>query len=176
MKATRISIDNAKKNKLFYFVANVVILRDSDMRCLILKRDEREKVHPGKFAVPGGKLEWKDLDINNPTRYNGDVIDFQNSIEKLLERETKEEANIKIYPRLEYINSVAFIRPDMVPVVLVKFAARYKSGQVIPEKGGFTDYAWVNTEEIRKYDCIEGIHQEIEKTIEIFSHKNTVNI
>ena len=68
MKAKKISVDNAKKNKLFYFVANVVIYREADGRCLILKRDEREKVQPGKYAVPGGKLEWADLDMNNPTR------------------------------------------------------------------------------------------------------------
>ncbi len=60
MLAKKISLDKAKQNKLFYFVANVVIYRESDKRCLILKRDKREKVHPGKYAVPGGKLEWED--------------------------------------------------------------------------------------------------------------------
>ena len=60
MPASKISIENAKKDKLFYFVANVVVYRESDGRCLILKRSEREKVHPGKYAIPGGKLEWED--------------------------------------------------------------------------------------------------------------------
>jgi len=57
MKALKISLDNAKKDKLFYFVANVIIYRDSDKKCLILKRSETEKVHPNKYCVPGGKLE-----------------------------------------------------------------------------------------------------------------------
>ena len=65
MRAKRISLKDAKQDKLFYFVANVVIYREKDGRCLILKRDEREKVHPGKYAVPGGKLEWEDLDLKN---------------------------------------------------------------------------------------------------------------
>ncbi len=82
MKAKKISLENAKQDKLFYFVANVIIYRNSDKRCLILKRDMREKVHPGKYAVPGGKLEWKDLDINNPTRENGDVLDFEKNNKK----------------------------------------------------------------------------------------------
>ena len=56
MPANKISLQNAKKDKLFYFVANVVIYRENDGKCLILKRSEREKVHPGKYAVPGGKL------------------------------------------------------------------------------------------------------------------------
>src|SRR5271157_1957698 len=130
MVAGKISLDNAKKDKLFYFVANVVVYRESDGRCLILKRSKREKVHPEKYAVPGGKLEWRDLDINNPTRLNGDVLDYQDAVEKLLKREVLEEAGIEIEPGISYINSVAFIRPDEVPVVLVKFAGRYRSGEV----------------------------------------------
>jgi len=172
MPVSKISIDNAKKDKLFYFVVNVVVYRESDGRCLILKRDEREKVHPGKYAVPGGKLEWRDLDINNPTRLNGDVLDFENAVEDLLKREVLEEAGIEIQDYLTYINSVAFVRPDETPVVLVKFAAKYKSGDVKPEKGAFTDHAWVNAEEIKKYDCILGIKEEIHKTIQIFSTRS----
>ncbi len=68
MVASSISLDQAKHDKLFYVVANVVVYRDSDKRCLILKRDPREKAHPNKYAVPGGKLEWKDFDLQKPTR------------------------------------------------------------------------------------------------------------
>ena len=163
MPAKKISIDNAKKEKLFYFVANVVVYREEDGRCLILKRDEREKAHPGKYAVPGGKLEWKDLPIEKPTRINGDILDYEDSVEKLLKREVLEEAGIEIENEFTYINSVAFIRADEIPVILVKFAAKYKSGEVIPERGGFTDYSWVNEEEVKNYDCIEGIKEEVKK-------------
>lgn len=169
MPAEKISINQAKQDKLFYFVANVVVYRESDKRCLILKRDHREKVHPGKFAVPGGKLEWKDLDLNNPTRMNGDVFDFENAVEDLLKREAFEEAGIEIEDTLTYINSVAFVRPDGIPVVLVKLAAKYKSGEIKLEKGAFTDFAWVNQEEVKNYDCIKGIPEEMVKTIKLFS-------
>jgi len=169
MPAKKISLDNAKKDKLFYFVANVVVYRDSDKRCLILKRDPREKVHPNKYAVPGGKLEWADLDITKPTRMNGEVIDFENAVEFLLSREVKEEAGIEIEDNLQYLNSVAFVRPDETPAVLVKFAAKYKSGTVTPEKGAFVDHAWVNAEEVKSYDCIESIKDEVEKTIQLFN-------
>ncbi len=128
----------------------------------------REKVHPGKYAVPGGKLEWSNLDIKNPTRINGDVLDFENAVEKLLQREVKEEAGIEIQEKLSYINSVAFVRPDGIPVVLVKFAAQYKYGEIKLEKGAFTDYAWVDQKEIEKYDCIKGIIDEVKETIELF--------
>ncbi len=169
MKAEKISIDNAKPDKLFYFVANVVVYRPEDGRCLILKRDEREKVHPGKYAVPGGKLEWNDMDITKPTRMNGDVIDFEHAVENLLRREVCEEAGIEIGPELAYINSVAFVRPDETPVILVKFAAKYTSGDVILEEGAFTDHAWVNAEEVKQYNCIDGIREEVAKTIALFT-------
>ncbi|MFA6285518.1 MAG: NUDIX hydrolase [Parcubacteria group bacterium] len=170
MPASKISTENAKKDKLFYFVANVVVFRESDGRCLILKRSEREKVHPGKYAMPGGKLEWKDLDIANPTRMNGDVIDFENAVEDLVARETRQEADIEIEKKLYYINSVAFVRPDGIPVILVKFAAKYKSGDVNPNPHDFSDFAWVNEEELKNYDYIKGIDEEIRKTINIFKN------
>lgn len=169
MPADKISLQKAKPDKLFYFVANVVIYRESDSRCLILKRSDQEKVHPGKYVVPGGKLEWADLPIASPTKLNGDVLDYDTAIEELLNREVLEEAGIKIKPGLEYVNSAAFIRPDGIPVVLVKFAAKYLSGEVVPEKNSFTDYIWVNDEEVKKYPCILGIPEEIAKTIKIFS-------
>jgi len=168
MPAEKISLKNAKENKLFYFVANVVVYRESDGRCLILKRSEREKVHPGKWAVPGGKLEWEQFDLRKPTRVNGDVLDFESAVEELLAREVKEEAGIDIERELKYINSVAFVRPDEIPVILVKFAAKYKSGEVSLEKDSFTDYAWVSEEEIKNDDCILGIQEEVEIAVSLF--------
>ncbi len=169
MPATKISIDNAKKDKLFYFVANVVVYRESDKKCLILKRHEREIVHPGRFGVPGGKLEWANLDLNNPSRINGDVLDYEGAVENLLKREVFEEAGIEIENKLYYLNSVAFVRPDETPVVLVKFAAKYKSGDITLEEGGFTDYAWVDANEVEGYSCIDGIHEEVKQAILLFA-------
>ncbi len=169
MSASKISIENAKTDKLFYFVANVVVYRESDGRCLILKRHNREKVHPNKYAVPGGKMEWADLDMSKTTRMNGEVFDFENAVEKLLAREVFEESGIEIEADFKYINSVAFIRPDETPVVMIKLAAKYKSGDVVLEEGAFTDHAWVNGEEVSEYDCIDGIQEEIKKTISLFS-------
>ncbi|MCR4328742.1 MAG: NUDIX domain-containing protein [Patescibacteria group bacterium] len=171
MPADKISIEYAKLEKLFYFVANVVVYRESDARCLVLKRSKEEKVHPGRYCVPGGKLEWKDLAISKPTRINGDVLDFEDVVEGLLRREVREEAGIEIELPLLYINNTAFVRPDGTPSILIKFAARYKSGEVKMEQGSFTDYAWVNAEEIKRYPCIDGIPEEVAVTIKLFSSK-----
>jgi len=161
----KISLENAKHNKLFYFVANVVVYKDG--KCLVMKRSEREKAHPGKYGVCGGKLEWDDL--HTPTRMNGEVIDFENAVEDLLKREAKEEAGIEVSDDFHYINSVAFIRPDGTPVILVKFTAEYKSGDIVLEKGAFTDYKWVDKEEVKELDCIKGVVEEVEHAINLFN-------
>jgi 8-oxo-dGTP pyrophosphatase MutT (NUDIX family) len=174
--ASKISLDSAKQNKLFYVVANVVVFRKSDKRCLLLKRSEKETAHPGKFGVIGGKLEWEDLDINHPSRINGDVLDFQDAIERLLEREVMEEAGISIQLPLSYINSVAYIRPDGVPSILIKFAAYYKSGEIRLEKGSFSEYIWANSQEASGLPCIEGISDEISRTAVLLSKTNPPNL
>ena len=140
-------------------------------RCLLLQRDQREAVHPGKWGCPGGKLEWKDLDIEHPTRRNGDVLDYEDALEKLCKREAFEEAGVEIEGPFKYINSNVFIRPDGIPVVLVKFAAQYKSGDIKLEEGAFIDFAWVNEEEVKNYPCIMGIEEEVSTTIKAFSEK-----
>ncbi len=167
MPADSISTGRAKPDKLFYFVANVVVVKDGE--CLILQRSDEEKVHPGRWCVPGGKLEWKDLPLDNPTRVNGDVLDFQDAVEDLLARETREEAGIEIdTDDMRYLNSVAFVRPDGIPVVLVKFAARYSSGTVRYEKGAFQGAAWVDAKTVKDYPCIDGIPEEIENALDLF--------
>jgi len=168
MKASKISLEKAKQDKLFYFVANVVVYREEDKKCLILKRHEREIAHPGRYGVIGGKLEWKDMPIKKPDHMNGDVFDYNDMIEKLLIREAKEEAGIEIHSDLKYINSKTFIRPDEVPVVLVKFAARYKGGDIVLEEEAFTDYAWVDENEVKNYECIDGIVEEVLISINIW--------
>lgn len=170
MPAKAISIEDAKHNKLFYVVANVVIYRESDGRCLLLKRHEREKAHPGMYATPGGKLEWANLDLNNPTRMNGDIYDFEGAIEDLLMRETQEEAGILIDKKtIHYLESIAFVRPDGIPVVLLKYAAKYLSGDVALEEHSFTDYVWVTHEEVRDYPVLKGIDREVKNTITHFN-------
>ena len=173
--AEAVSVAAAKEDKLFYFVANVVVYREADGRCLLLKRSETEKVHPGVFAAVGGKLEWKDLPVANPTRRNGDVLDYENAVEDLLAREVREEAGISIDRQLTYINSVAFIRPDGIPVILVKFAARYAAGEVKLEAGAFTDYEWVNGEEVDGLACIKGIPDEVRAAIAAYAKQPAVS-
>ncbi len=162
-----ISLDQAKQNKLFYFVATGVIYNPKLKKCLILKRSSSEKAHPGLWGVVGGKLEWEDLKQNPVTRKNHDVLDWEDLIEKLLKREAKEESGIEV-GGLRYLDNVVFLRPDNIPVVCIKFAVKFKKGKVkiAPE---FEDFAWVNDKEAGKFNLIDGIDKEIAATIKLFS-------
>jgi 8-oxo-dGTP pyrophosphatase MutT (NUDIX family) len=169
MPAEKISLDEAKPEKLFYFVVNVVPVRKSDGRALILKRSEREIAHGGRYGVVGGKLEHADLDLTKPTRVNGDILDFEDAIPNLAKREAHEEAGINIGTELKYINQVTFLRPDGVPVVLLKFAAEYIGGKIKLEENSFSDFAWVNAEEVKNYPTIDGIAGEVAAAISLFA-------
>lgn len=161
----KISISQAKKNKLFYFVATTTIYRKKDRRCLILKRSKKEIVQPRRWCVPGGKLEYNDL--KNLAYTKDDNVAYRNNIiEELVRREAKEECGL-IIDKIIYLNDIVFVRPDHVPVVCIKFASIYKSGKVkiAPE---FDDYAWVNNSEIKNYDVISNVIDEVRKTIKLF--------
>lgn len=162
----QISIEKAKSNKLFYFVVTGTIYHPEKKKCLILQRSVKEITHPGLWGVVGGKLEWQDLEDNPPTRQNFDVTDWEGLVEKLLVREAKEEASLKIGD-FKYLDSVVFIRPDKVPAVCIKLAAKYLSGQVkiAPE---FDSFAWVDSQEVKSYQTIQGIDKEVAKTISLY--------
>ena len=112
------------------------------------------------------------MDLNNPDRVHGEVLDYIDVVEDLLRRETKEEAGIELGNNFKYLKSMSFMRPDGIPVVMVKLAADYAGGDVALEEDSFTDYAWVNTQEVNKYDCLLGIDEEVAMTIQLFEQKS----
>lgn len=170
MPAEKVDIEIAKKEKLFYVVANVVPIRKDDGKALILKRSESEKVYPGKWAVIGGKMEHGDFDLKTPTRIENNVLVYEDPLLRLLTREAREEAGIKIEEPLMFIDNKLIIRPDGIPVNLMSFAARYAGGEIALEIGSFTEFAWVDGDEIDNYDCIEGVKQEVKKALSIFAY------
>lgn len=169
MRAQRISIDHAKPNKLFYVVAMVVPYRESDGRCLLLKRSENTAVHPGLFCVPGGKLEWQDLDLNHPTNIKGDVPNFDHVLQQLVRREAREEAGIELDTTFHCIDNGAFVRPDETPVVLIVFAAKCVHENVQLEEGAFTDFTWATPNEARQLPCIEGTAELMDQASRVFA-------
>jgi 8-oxo-dGTP diphosphatase len=141
-------------NKLHYVAVTGIIFKDG--KYLITKRSNKEKVFPGLWTVPGGRLEQEDY-INNP-KDTGDA--WYNILEKVLEREVKEETGINI-KNPSYLLSLAFVRPDNIPVTVNSFFCDYDSGEV-KLSDEIADYKWVSVEELKDYPLISGIREEIE--------------
>ena len=51
---------------------------------------------------------------------------------------------------------------------MLQFGADYAGGEIVLEEGAFTDSAWVDAAEVMNYDCIDGIQEEVSRTISLF--------
>lgn len=140
--------------KAHYIVVTGIIVKNG--KFLITKRASTEKAFPNKWTVPGGKLELDDY-----AKRPKDTSDhWYNVFEDVLKREVKEEVGL-IPKNIRYLTSIAYIRSDNIPTIIVSLFADCEEGEVklCPE---LTDYAWVDIDEAKNYDLIEGIYEELE--------------
>ena len=141
------------EDKAHYLAITVIIVKDG--KYLITKRADWEKNMPGKWTVPGGKLEKSDY-INTPKDTSEH---WYNIFEKVAKREVKEEVNLDIN-HIGYVTSLAFIGNKNIPFIVVSLYADWAGGEVKLEDS-MTEFAWISADEVSKYDLIEGIDEEI---------------
>ncbi|HEX4104359.1 MAG TPA: NUDIX domain-containing protein [Candidatus Paceibacterota bacterium] len=149
--------------RVHFVVATALVVRDG--KFLITKRSTSEKVFPGKWTSPGGKVtreDYESLPWSAPSHPQ-----WYNVMELALRREVREETGLEI-EKPNYLTDLVFIRPDGYPVVTFSYWARYKRGEV-KLNHEMTDFAWVTAEEAKKYDLIDGILNEIITVDEILS-------
>lgn len=137
-------------------VVTSLVYRESDDTYLILKRSEKLPVYPGMWTVPGGGLERKDYFERPQTSPDG----WDNVLEVALLREIREEAGITV-KNVRYRGNTVFIRPDMVPVIVLRHYAQYASGDVVLDPADATDYRWIRPYELSQYDLIGNIPADI---------------
>ncbi|HAJ44406.1 MAG: NUDIX hydrolase [Candidatus Azambacteria bacterium GW2011_GWE1_42_9] len=126
-----------------------------DGKFLLLQRSFNKKAFPGKWTVPGGGLSTDDY-INTPKTTSDH---WYYALENSLRREIKEEAGIEV-GKMSYCCDITFIRPDGVPVIVLSFYAPYQNGEIKLDNESI-NYAWATFEELKNYDLIEGISDEI---------------
>lgn len=130
-----------------------IVIKDG--KYLITRRVMSKKRFPGKWTVPGGKLEMSDY-ANLPK----DTEDcWYNVIERVVRREVKEEVGLEVKD-IEYVTSLATIDKEGTPVLIISCMAEWKSGEVVLQESETDEYAWVTTEEAKNYDLIGGIDEE----------------
>ena len=144
------------KNQAHYVTATVILVRDG--KYLIAKRADWEKAFPGKWTVPGGKLEVLDYAL----REKDTSAHWYNVLDDLAKREVLEEVGLEI-KNIGYVTSLVYIRSDKIPSLIVSlWAEPVSENSEIKLCDALTDYKWVNLEEAKNYDLIEGIYEELE--------------
>lgn len=143
------------KNQYLHEVAiTAIIVKDN--KYLIIKRSANKKRFPGMWTVPGGKMESKDyLVLPKDTEFY-----WYNVLERTLKREVKEEVGLEIN-NIEYITSLATVHEDGSPSLVISCIADYVSGEVLLQKEEADDFVWVNLEEAKKYELLDGIYDEL---------------
>jgi NADH pyrophosphatase NudC (nudix superfamily) len=91
-----------------------------------------------------------------------------------LRREIREEVNLEVGP-LNYLLDLAFIRPDGIPVVILSFWAKCKSGKIKLDEDSI-DYKWADLKEIKKLDMVEGLYEEIKMVDKILKKGSNIGV
>jgi 8-oxo-dGTP diphosphatase len=138
-----------KPNKL-HIVAVVAVIRNGEGKYLILKRHPREIAYPNMYTFPGGKVEGND------------------SVEETLSKEVLEETGLILKPGKILLKDKTFIRPDGQTAKVWSYLCEVVSAQPIKLSSDFTDYRWVNLNELRELSHV-GIVEELEKAEQIIN-------
>jgi 8-oxo-dGTP pyrophosphatase MutT (NUDIX family) len=149
------------KDKELHRISITAIIYNDEGKYLVTRRSLQKKAFPGKWTVPGGGLEVDDY-MNSKPNKDGQ---WYNAVSNALRREVKEEVNLET-ENPEYLLDIAFIRPDGIPVVILSYFAKYKSGDVALDKDSIA-YKWVTLEEAKSIDFIDGILDEIKMVDDI---------
>lgn len=134
----------------------ITAIVSKDGKYLITRRSPDKKRFPGKWTVPGGKLEAEDyLSLPKDTENY-----WYNVLERVLRREVKEEVGISIR-NIEYVTSLATVHDDGAQSLVISCLADYDSGEISLQEGEADKFEWVSIEEAKEYDLIDGIYDEI---------------
>ncbi len=126
-------------------IVNGVIEKSGSI--LVSKRSMKEKHAPGKWTIPGGKVEIT----------AGDVF---NVLEDTLRKEIKEEVGVEISGSVQYILNNTFIRNDGTHVIAILFLCRYLSGE--PKALEDTsEIQWIKPSQLNDYDFAPNVQKYI---------------
>lgn len=139
------------KEQKLHIVACVAVIRNLEGKYLVLKRSEREIAYPGMYTFPGGKVE------GNQT------------IEESLAEEVMEEAGLKLKPGKILLKDKSFLRPDGQTAKYLSYLCEVEECEPVEiDKNDFSDYRWVNLEDLKNIPHV-GIEDELIQAEKIIS-------
>lgn len=133
-------------------------LGQDNFQYYIAKRSPKRRQYPNLWEVVGGAMDRADYE--GLTKTSKDA--WENPVEIALRREIMDETALAV-GSFEYLGHFAFIRVDDVPVLGMRFAAPYVSGEVVLNPDEATEYAWITAVEVSAYNFLGSIADEIHK-------------
>lgn len=136
---------------LHSILVNAAVFKDD--KVLISQRSWEESHEPGKWTIPGGKVE----------RMEEETFSV---LEKTVAREVKEETGVEVESQMQLIVNNTFIRSsDNQHVVVLVFKCKYKAGEAKPLEDTI-DCKWVTKEELDNLEFPPNVKGYIEKAFE----------
>jgi 8-oxo-dGTP diphosphatase len=144
----------AEEKPTYEVAITAIIVKDG--KFLITRRSSNKKKFPGMWTVPGGRLEPTDyISFPKDTKYY-----WYNVLERTLAREVKEEVGLEIN-NVRYVTSLANVQENRPSSLVISCLADYASGEVVLQEEECDKYEWVSLEESKKFELIDGIHDEL---------------
>ncbi len=135
-----------------YGLAVRVLLADQDGKILILKRSTDSKTNPGKWELPGGKVNQDE------------------SFDHALVREVYEETNLKI--SLEHVIGAAEQNLHIIRAVHIIMSGKIDEGE-LTLSSEHEGYAWVLIETLPDYELADWLQDYVNQSMGIFNKNET---
>ena len=113
-------------------------------RFLIVQRNLKSRLHPGKWSFPGGKLKQEETILEG--------------LKRAIKEETSLEVDKSIIPIAEY----QYKRPEE-GITLGKSFLVFAIHNKVRLSKELSSFAWISPEELKNYQHIEGMEEELEK-------------
>lgn len=134
-------------DKTHLVLINAVVEKNG--KILVSQRSWEETHEPGKWTIPGGKVE----------RTKGNVW---NIIEKTLKKEVMEETGVEIEDHAELLTNNTFIRSTGQHVVALVFLCHWKKGEAKPLEDTI-NAKWISEEELKDMEFAPNVKTYIQK-------------
>lgn len=134
-------------DKTHLVLVNAVI--EKDRKILVSQRSWEETHMPGKWTIPGGKVEQT-------------LGDIWNVLEKTLNDEVMEETGVEISDNVKLITNNTFIRSTGQHVVALIFLCHWRSGEAKPLEDTI-DVKWITEQELKDMEFAPNVSVYIQK-------------
>ncbi len=138
-------MNDSAENKTHLVLVNGIVFNGD--KVLLSQRSWDEPHEPGKWTIPGGKVE----------RTKDEEFDI---IEKTLKSEILEETGIEIDGEIKLIANNTFLRSTGQHVIALVFKCRYKNGEATPLEDTI-DCKWATLEEVKEMEFSPNVKEYI---------------